>query len=78
MIQYRPLDGTRCVLMGARLMVGRLTLDQLEIILGIGATAARHALDVEIGVRIPDPQLMKIPERGFFFSYQCQIRKEKF
>ena len=25
--------------------------------LGIGATAARHALDVEIGVRIPDPQL---------------------
>ena len=41
---------------GARLMAGRLTLDQLAIILGIGATAARHALDVEIGVRIPDPQ----------------------
>ncbi len=27
--------------------------------LGIGATAARHALDVEIGVRIPDPQLVE-------------------
>lgn len=38
-------------------MAGRLTLDQLASKLGIGATAARHALDVEIGVRIPDPQL---------------------
>jgi hypothetical protein len=37
--------------------------------LGIGATAARHALDVEIGVRIPDPQprtLRKKPERFVF------------
>jgi hypothetical protein len=56
MIQYRPLDGTQCVLMGARLQVGRLTLDQLATILGIGATAARYALDVEIEVRILDPQ----------------------
>jgi hypothetical protein len=56
MIQYRPLDGTHCVLMGARLLVGRLTLDQLATILGIGATAARYALDVEIEVRILDPQ----------------------
>ena len=48
-------------LMGARLMAGQLTLDQLAIILGIGATAARHALDVEIGVRIPDPQPEKKP-----------------
>jgi hypothetical protein len=55
-IQYRPLERTQCVLMGARIMAGRLTLDQPAIILGIGATAARHALDVEIGVRIPDPQ----------------------
>lgn len=39
-------------------------LDQLAIILGIGATAARHALDVEIGVRIPDPQLN--PRKGIF------------
>jgi hypothetical protein len=42
-------------------MAGQLTLDQLAIILGIGATAARHALDVEIGVRIPDPQPEKKP-----------------
>jgi hypothetical protein len=40
-------------------MAGRLTLDQPVIRLGIGATAARHALDVEIGVRIPDPQHKK-------------------
>lgn len=30
---------------------------KIAVALGIGATAARHALDVEIGVRIPDPQL---------------------
>jgi hypothetical protein len=50
----------------ARLMAGQLPQDQLAIILGIGATAARHALDVEIGVRIPDPQLRnnKSPKRG--------------
>ena len=29
---------------------------KIPVALGIGATAARHALDVEIGVRIPDPQ----------------------
>ena len=29
---------------------------KIPFALGIGATAARHALDVEIGVRIPDPQ----------------------
>jgi hypothetical protein len=47
-------------------MAGQLPQDQLAIILGIGATAARHALDVEIGVRIPDPQLRnnKSPKRG--------------
>ena len=38
-------------------MVGRLTLDQLANTLGSGATAARYALDVEIEVRILDPQL---------------------
>jgi hypothetical protein len=32
---------------------------KIPVALGIGATAARHALDVEIGVRIPDPQLEK-------------------
>ena len=53
--------------MGARLMAGQLTLDQLAIILGIGATAARHALDVEIGVRIPDPQLN--PRKGIFHFF---------
>ena len=48
--------GRSARLLGARLMAGRLTLDQSILTLGIGATAARHALDVEIGVRIPDPQ----------------------
>ncbi len=56
MIQYRPLEWILHVQVGVRLLAGWLTLDQLAIKLGIGATAARHALDVEIGVRIPDPQ----------------------
>ena len=40
--------------------------------MGIGATAARHALDVEIGVRIPDPQLEEDPPfwRIFLFNFQ--------
>ena len=59
MLQFRPLDRMPGTPVGARLMAGQLTLDQLAVILGIGATAARHALDVEIGVRIPDPQLKK-------------------
>ena len=63
MLQYRPLDRMSGTLVGARLMAGRLTLDELAIILGIGATAARHALDVEIGVRIPDPQPEKCLEK---------------
>jgi hypothetical protein len=55
-IQYRPLEWILHVQAGVLQMAGWLTLDQLAIKLGIGATAARHALDVEIGVRIPDPQ----------------------
>ena len=30
----------------------------------------RHALDVKFKVRVLTPQLKKIPERGFFFSYK--------
>ena len=56
MLQFRPLDRMHGTLVGARLMAGQLTLDQLAIILGIGATAARHALDVEIEVQILAPQ----------------------
>jgi hypothetical protein len=59
MIQYRPLDRMPGTLVGARLMAGRLTLDQLAIILGSGATAARYALDVEIEVQILAPQPRK-------------------
>ena len=32
MLQYRPLDRTTIVLVGARLMAGRLTLDQLVVV----------------------------------------------
>ena len=67
-LKYRPLEfwgssngrttdisGTLCVNRGDNL--------------GIGATAARYALDVEIGVRIPDPQQQesRLKEGGFSF-----------
>lgn len=66
MIQYRPLDWMEnTLLVGARLMAGQLTLDQPDNKLGIGATAARYALDVEIEVRILDPQLESLIMRDF-------------
>jgi hypothetical protein len=55
-IQYRPLDWILCIPVGVRLVAGRLTLDQSAYILGSGATAAHHALDVVIEVRILAPQ----------------------
>ena len=48
---------------------------KIPVALGIGATAARHALDVEIGVRIPDPQHTKQPlDRMYCSSTDCQRR----
>ena len=47
-------------------MAGRLTLDQLVHYLGISATAARHTLDVKIGVRIPNPQQKDTVFDGIF------------
>ena len=48
---------------------------KIPVALGIGATAARHALDVEIGVRIPDPQLEEGPpfRRIFLFLLMMNI-----
>jgi hypothetical protein len=34
---------------------------KIRTVLGSGVTVTRHALDVEFGVRIPAPQLKKIP-----------------
>ena len=79
MIQYRPLEWIIHVPVGVRLLAGWLTLDQLAIKLGIGATAARHALDVEIGVRIPDPQphtkainAKALPDLGVKRALRCR------
>ena len=60
MLQYRPLDRALCTLVGARLMAGRLTLDQLVFILESRPTAGHIPLEDGILVRIQAPQLKRL------------------
>jgi hypothetical protein len=60
MLQYRPLDGMFSIPVGARLMAGWLTLDQLAFILGSRPTAGHIPLEDGILVRIQAPQLKRL------------------